>query len=211
MSFMIGLVRRLPVLSACVAALVICAGAYAALSAVDPASPETEPAPTGQVPTVPPGDAGQARDIAAQAAAESGQGVEPGSVRQLVPPSDATRGYALWSWTTDDGQPANMIVDPDGTPVIWTGCAAEFDYADRCGGYVTPDGVLVLTGRTTDQVSAISIAGRRLDATPAVLGSGGWLWVGTGFAPDTPDAETPSVVIARTTDGSTHQVPVAVE
>lgn len=211
MSFIIGLVRRLPVLSAVVAALVICAGAYAALSAVDTASPELEAAPTGTVPPVPKADDAQARQIAAEAAAESGQGVAPGSVSRLVASQEATRGYSLWAWRTEDGHPAVMVVDPKGTPVTWTGCRQEIDYADRCGGYATPDGLLVLAGRAVAQVESVSLRGPALPASPAVLGDGGWLWVGTGFGADTPASRVPDVVVSRTEDGARHEAPVAVE
>lgn len=209
MSFIFRLVRRLPVLSVCVAALVICAGAYAALSATEQARPETEPAPTGQVPPIPDSDDASAREVASRAAAEAGQGVAPSSVRRLVGPSAETLGYSLWGWRADDGHPATMIIDPDGTPVVWTGCRQQFEVADRCGGYATPEGVLVLSGRADPSVRSVEVAGRQLDASAARLGDGGWLWVRTGFTIDTPDSRAPDVVIARTADGTDHSRPVA--
>lgn len=206
------LVRRLPVVSALAAALVISAGAYAALSVTDSADPTLEPPPSGQAPLVPAVDGPQARDIAAKAAAEAGQGVESGSVRQLVPPSTGTRGFSLWSWQTEEGNPAVMIVDPSGTPVIWTGCRrGSVAHVERCGAWGTPDGLLVLTGRSAPDVQAVQVAGPRLAATPAVLGNGGWLWVGTDFGPTTPVDRAPDVVIARTEDGTIHRAPVAID
>lgn len=65
------MVRRRPVVSALVAALVICAGAYAAPSATGSADPALEPAPAGRVAPEPAADGDRSRDIAAEAAAEA--------------------------------------------------------------------------------------------------------------------------------------------
>lgn len=162
------MVRRRPVVSALVAALVIRAGAYAAPSATGSADPALEPAPAGRVAPEPAADGDRSRDIAAEAAAEAGQGVEPDSVRRLVPPS-----------------PASMIVDPSGTAVVWSGCRrGPVTHVDRCNGRGTPDGLLILTGRAAPGVREVRVAGPRLPATPAVPGDGGWLWVGAGFGPE---------------------------
>jgi len=208
---MISTLGRHPVTVVLLSALIVGLGSFAALSATTPASPETEPAPTGQVPPVPrDGSDPAARAIAKQAAAEAGQGVRAGSVRLAVPASGATAGFALWSWVTDEGRPSHMIVDPDGTPVVWSGCSTEpVRYIDRCAGWATPTGILVLAGRASDTVVGVEVAGERLARQPAVLGDGGWMWVGRDFPPDTPADQVPDRVIAKEAGGQSHTIPVA--
>ncbi len=213
MRHLLALVRRLPVASTLVAALLLIVGSYAALAATTTtASPQTEPAPTGSVPAL--DSSSQTPDslaIAEKAVAEAGQGAQPGTVRLVVPASRTTSGYALWSWVTSKGTPANMIVNPKGTPVTWTGCApGGVAYADRCGGWTGPDGSLVLAGRASQKVSSVAVKGKEFSSSPAVLGSGGWLWVGSGFAADTPNAKVPDTVVATDPGGAVHTAPVAV-
>lgn len=207
------LIRRLPVVSALAAALVLILCSYVALAATTPsANPDIEPAPTGKVPAL--DSSRQTQDslaIAEKAVAEAGQGAAPGTVRLAVPASDATSGFALWTWTTGKGWPANMIIDPKGKPVIWVGCSQGEVTVQRCGGWVGPDGTLVLAGRSSAEVTKVALEGQQFAKSPAVVGDGAWLWVGSGFTPDTPNEKVPDTVVATDRGGTVKTAPVAVQ
>lgn len=210
---LLTLIRRLPVVSALVAALVLILCSYVALAATVPsASPENEPAPTGKVPALDSSrETPESLAIAEKAVAESGQGAEPGTVHLAVPASDATSGFALWTWTTAKGWPSNMIIDPKGKPVIWVGCSKDAVAVQRCGGWVGPDGTLVLAGRQSSEITAVAVKGKEFAKSPAVVGDIGWLWVGSGFAPNTPNEKVPDTVVATDRAGAVQAAPVAIQ